>query len=218
MTSEPRAPRLDRGDHPSMSASSGSLRLYGRRVVLRPLVAPDFPGWSEVRRRNEDWLLKWEPRRIPIVPDPARDRDAFRSRCNARDRERQAGQSYAFGLFVDGVFAGEVNLNNVHRGPMQSGTVGYWIDQSRAGRNYVPEGVIVLMRFAFEELRLHRLEICIIPRNTNSRRVMEKLEIREEGIAQRFLEINGVWEDHLRFGMTAEEWQERREELSAMWL
>ena len=60
--------------------------------------------------------------------------------------------------------------------------------------------------FAFEQLDLHRLEICIVPRNPNSRRVMEKLAIREEGIAQRFLEINGAWEDHVRYGITVEEW------------
>jgi ribosomal-protein-alanine N-acetyltransferase len=47
---------------------------------------------------------------------------------------------------------------------------------------------------------------------------MEKLAIREEGVAQRFLEINGVWEDHVRYGITAEEWETRRDELTADWL
>jgi ribosomal-protein-alanine N-acetyltransferase len=78
--------------------------------------------------------------------------------------------------------------------------------------------VLVLIRFAFDELHLHRLEICIVPRNTNSRRVMEKLRIREEGVAQRFLEINGVWEDHIRYGITVEEWQQRRNELLSVWI
>jgi ribosomal-protein-alanine N-acetyltransferase len=101
---------------------------------------------------------------------------------------------------------------------MQGGTVGYWIDQARAGNGYVAESVLVLIRFAFDELHLHRLEICIVPRNTNSRRVMEKLRIREEGVAQRFLEINGVWEDHIRYGITVEEWQLRRNELLSVWI
>jgi len=74
------------------------------------------------------------------------------------------------------------------------------------------------MRFSFEQLHLHRLEICIVPRNFNSRRVVEVLALREEGVAQRFLEINGAWEDHVRYGITAEEWQARRAELSAAWL
>jgi [ribosomal protein S5]-alanine N-acetyltransferase len=203
--------------HPGSSTSVG-LRLYGKRVVLRPLVPQDFAGWSEVRRRNGEWLTMWEPLRPSHHPDPASSRDIFAARCNVRERERQSGVSYSFGFFVDGVFAGEINLNNVMRGALQTGTIGYWIDRSRAGNAYVAESVVVLMKFAFEELHLHRLEICIIPRNENSLRVMEKLGIREEGIAQRFLEINGVWEDHVRFGITIEEWDERRSEFTAAWL
>lgn len=186
--------------------------------MLRPLQASDFPQWSEVRVRNEGWLLKWEPRRLPGHPDPTRDRDAFAIRCNARERERQLGSGYGFGIFVDGLFAGEVNLNAVQRGAFQSAYVGYWIDQAKAGRGYMPESVVVVSRFAFEDLRLHRLQISIIPRNHNSRRVVEKLGLRDEGVALRYLEINGVWEDHLRYAITAEEWVERRDELRAAWL
>jgi ribosomal-protein-alanine N-acetyltransferase len=101
---------------------------------------------------------------------------------------------------------------------MQCGTIGYWIDEARAGKSYMSEAVLVVSKYAFEELGLHRMEICIIPRNHNSRRVMEKLGIREEGLAERFLEINGVWEDHVRYGFTVEEWRQRRNELSAEWL
>jgi ribosomal-protein-alanine N-acetyltransferase len=82
----------------------------------------------------------------------------------------------------------------------------------------MPESVAVVTRFAFDDLRLHRLQIAIIPRNRNSRRVMEKLRYREEGVALRYLEINGVWEDHVRYAITAEEWDERRAELTATWL
>ena len=75
------------------------------------------------------------------------------------------------------------------------------------------EAVALVARFAFDELHLHRIQIAIIPRNTNSRRVVEKLGVREEGVALRYLEINGVWEDHCRYAMTVEEWDERRDEL-----
>lgn len=203
--------------HPARPSHAG-LRLYGRRVVLRPLVAQDFNGWSEVRRRNGDWLTVWEPMRLPHHPDPELSRDVFAARCGARDRERHAGSQYAFGIFVDGAFAGEINLNNVVRGAFQSATIGYWIDKARAGRSLMAEAVAVLAQYSFEELHLHRLEICIIPRNHNSRRVMEKLDIRTEGVAERFLEINGTWEDHVRYGITIEEWNDRRDEFSANWL
>lgn len=202
--------------HPSMSAAA--IRIYGRRVMLRPLQPNDWPQWAEVRQRNDQWLTPWEPLRPANLLDPTRDRDAFMSRCGARDRDRQMGVAYGFGVFVGNDFAGEINLNNVARGALQNGTVGYWIDQAKAGQRYTAEGVVVLAKFAFEQLRLHRLEICIVPRNSNSRRVMEVLAIREEGVALRFLEINGTWEDHVRYAITAEEWTERADELSAAWL
>lgn len=193
-------------------------RLYGKRVMLRPLVPNDFVAWREVRLRNEAWLVPWEPQRPVGVADPTRDRTAFEARCSARDRERAADHAYPFGVFVDQQFAGEVNLNNVARGALQGATIGYWIDEERAGRAYIAEAVVVVLRFAFEQLQLHRIEICIVPRNTNSRRVVEKLGLRCEGVAERFLEIAGTWEDHLRFAITAEEWDERAPELTTAWI
>lgn len=192
--------------------------LFGRRILLRPLVATDFPAWREVRRRNDGWLTKWEPTRPIGAPDVIEDRDAFSVRCNARQRERQLGVGHGFGVFVDGEFSGEINLSSVQRGPFQSGSIGYWIDEARAGNGYTPEAVVVMARHCFEDLRLHRIEIAIVPRNTASRRVVEKLQLREEGLALGFLEINGAWEDHLRFGITAEDWDLRGEELIAAWI
>jgi ribosomal-protein-alanine N-acetyltransferase len=192
--------------------------LFGRRILLRPLVGADFHAWQEVRRRNVDWLTKWEAQRVHGQPDVVEDRDAFAVRCSARQRERQLGTGYGFGIFVDGEFAGEINLSAVQRGPCQSAYVGYWIDEKHAGNGYMPEAVVVLAQFAFEELNLHRIQISIIPRNSASRRVVEKLGLRDEGVAVRYLEINGVWEDHVRYAITAEEWDERRDELVRDWI
>ncbi len=192
--------------------------LHGRRVALRPLVSTDFPEWREVRRRNVDWLVKWEPRPPPGNPDDTQDLAAFAARCGARQREWQLGTGYGFGIFVEGRFAGEINLSGVQRGPFQNTYVGYWIDEARAGRGYVPESLVVVARFAFEDAGLHRIQVAIIPRNTRSRRVVEKLKLRDEGLAVRYLAINGVWEDHIRYAMTAEEWEERGKELLAEWV
>lgn len=194
------------------------LRLTGRRILLRPLVLSDFPEWTEVRTRAEEWLTRWEPTRPPNQPDPYRDRNAFAIRCSARRREREAGVGFGFGIFVDDRFRGEINISAIQRGAFQSAYVGYWIDEAVAGRGLMPEAVVVICRFAFEDLHLHRLQIAVVPRNTASRRVPEKLGIRNEGIAERYLEIAGVWEDHVRYAITAEEWWERRDDLLADWV
>ncbi|HEX3393644.1 MAG TPA: GNAT family protein [Acidimicrobiales bacterium] len=192
--------------------------LHGRRVVLRPLASSDFGQWREVRRRNADWLLKWEPKPPRGNPDDTEDLAAFGARCGARQREWQLGTGYGFGIFVDGRLAGEINVSGVQRGPFQNAYVGYWIDQAQAGSGYVPEALVTVARFAFEDVRLHRLQVAIIPRNRASRRVVEKLGLREEGLAVRYLAINGVWEDHLRYAITAEEWAERGDALLGEWV
>jgi ribosomal-protein-alanine N-acetyltransferase len=197
---------------------SDQVALKGRRITLRPLTVADFPQWQDVRRRSHDWLVKWEPRRPPGAPDVVDSRSGFAARCRARDRERQLGTGYGFGIFVDHRLCGEINVNGVQRGPFQSAYVGYWIDEACAGHGYTPEAVVVLCRHAFEDLGLHRLQIAIIPRNTSSRRVVEKLGIRDEGVAVRYLEINGKWEDHIRYAITSEEWKDRRTELLEEWV
>jgi len=193
------------------------LQLLGKRVTLRPLKESDFDEWHEVRTRCSSWLLPWEPR-AKGAPAPSEDRLNFAHRCEIRERERHLGIGYGFGIFVGDRFGGEVTLSSIQRGPYQCGSIGYWIDQSLAGRAFVPESVVVTLRFAFEAISLHRVEISIIPRNSASRRVVEKLRIRQEGVAERFLEIDGVWEDHARYAVTSEEWVNRKAELTRDWL
>ncbi len=135
-----------------------------------------------------------------------------------RERERQLGTGFGFGIYIQNHLCGEVNLSSIQRGPFQSGEVGYWIDQMQAGRGYCPEAVVLVFRFAFEDLGLHRLQVAIIPRNRPSRRVAQKLWLRGEGIALRYLEIDGRWEDHVRYPITAEEWFERRDRYVRQWL
>jgi [ribosomal protein S5]-alanine N-acetyltransferase len=193
------------------------LVLHARRLVLRTMTEHDYDGWYEVRRRCQEWLVKWEPRPAKS-PHLAEDRRSFNSRCAIRERERQMGTAMGFGIFVGGRFAGEITLSSIQRGPVQSGYIGYWIDEALAGQGYTPEAVVTIMQYAFDALELHRVEINIIPRNVPSIRVADKLQLRMEGIAERYIQIDGVWEDHTRYAITSEEWRERAPELVSNWL
>lgn len=199
------------------SVQAAPLELVGRRLSLRTLTEADYDAWFEVRSRCRAWLVPWEPR-PKGAPLPAEDRGSFSARCAIRERERQLGTGFGFGIFVGGRFVGEITLSSIQRGPFQSGFIGYWIDEAMAGQGYVPEAAVMVLHFAFEALGLHRVEISIIPRNAASLRVVQKLALRMEGVAERFLEIDGVWEDHARFAMTAEEWEARQRELLWTWL
>ena len=194
-----------------------SLELSGLRVRLVTLVDSDYDAWFEVRDRCRNWLVPWEPRSkgAPLAPE---DSASFAARCGMRERERQLGSGFGFGVFFEGRFTGEVTLSSIQRGPFQNGSIGYWIDKEAAGQGLIPEAVVVVLKFAFETLRLHRIEVAIIPRNRPSRRVVEKLGMRSEGVALGFLEINGEWEDHVRYAMTAEEWAVQRRQLVPRWI
>ena len=200
-----------------LSLRDGTVSLAGRRVLLRPLRVEDFQAWHEVRTRCRDWLVKWEPRPAG-APYPSEDRQTFSARCAMRERERQLGTGYGFGIFVGGQFVGEINLSSIQRGAFQSAYIGYWMDENQAGKGYVPEACVALFRFVFEDLGLHRVQISIVPRNAPSRSVARKLGLRGEGVAIRYLEIDGHWEDHVRYAITTEEWRERRGELLASWI
>lgn len=194
--------------------------ITGPRVDLRPLKASDWDGWHAVRTRSRDWLEPWEPLGDPGAPDPATDAEAFRARCGAWERQRHFDAAYGYGIFLrsDSAFVGEVSLGSVQRGPFQSANIGYWIDEANAGQGLMPEAVALVIRHAFEELGLHRVEAAIVPRNARSRRVVDKLGLREEGTSEKFLQIRGVWEDHVRYAITVEEWAERKAELEAQFL
>jgi [ribosomal protein S5]-alanine N-acetyltransferase len=192
--------------------------LRGPRVSMRQLQPDHFEMWRDVRVSSGEWLTKWEPRPLSGTPDVVSDKRAFASRCGIRDREWQLGAGYGLGLFVGERFAGEINISNVQRGPFMNAHVGYWIGEEFAGHGYIPDGLVLVFKFAFEELGLHRLQISIIPRNKASRRVAEKLDLRDEGVALRYLEINGVWEDHVRYAITSEDWYDKHDFYVSGWL
>ena len=109
------------------------ISLHGRRVVLRTMTEHDYEGWLEVRERCHDWLLKWEPRRSAHSSHLAEDRRRLVSRCAIRERERQMGTGYGFGIFFEGRFVGEITLSSIQRGPLQSAYIGYWSRREGGG-------------------------------------------------------------------------------------
>ena len=115
---------------------------------------------------------------------------------------------YAFGVFLSSndELIGRVALSNVSRGAWQNATLGYYIDQAHTGRGYATEAVRLALEFAFEQAGLHRVQAAVLPRNEASRRVLEKAGFLREGRSTKYLQINGIWEDHETFAVTAEDW------------
>ena len=98
---------------------------------------------------------------------------------------------------------GGVTLSNVRRGVAMMGSIGYWAAQPYTRNGYTYEAVKAVTQFAFGRLGLHRLEAACVPENAPSRNLLEKAGFRHEGKATAYLKINGVWRDHLTFGLVA---------------
>lgn len=99
---------------------------------------------------------------------------------------------------------GTVCIGSILFGSVKSCFLSYKVAADCQGKGYATEAVKEVCLFAFNILQLHRIESYVMPRNIKSRRVMEKLNFEEEGISRRCLEVNGVWEDHIRYSLLNE--------------
>jgi ribosomal-protein-alanine N-acetyltransferase len=179
-------------------------RLFWGPVELHPLRRRDAAEWSRLRVANEDWLSRWEPSnglhwRARHTPA------AYRAMRRVVARRARMGTSLPFALRVEGRLAGQVTLDNIVRGALRSGYLGYWIDRSVAGRGMASLAVALVCDHAFNQVGLHRVEADIRPENLPSQRLVERLAFQREGLLRRYLDIDGDWRDHISYALLAED-------------
>jgi ribosomal-protein-alanine N-acetyltransferase len=167
-------------------------------VRIRPLVLADAPALLALRLRNRAFLEPWEPRRDERFFTLGGQEEGVRAVL----RDRDEGRALPFSIEVEGALAGGINLNVIVRGVFENAYLGYWLDEAHGGRGIATEAVRQAVDHAFGPAGLHRVQAAVIPRNVPSLRVLEKLGFREEGYAERYLCIDGVWEDHRLFALT----------------
>jgi [ribosomal protein S5]-alanine N-acetyltransferase len=178
--------------------------LLGEPVGLRPVRVSDARTWREIRVRNAPWLRPWEPTN-PETPLYRSSLGPYIAMVRAMRREARQGQAVPWVVTFGGEFVGQLTVGSITWGSARSGQVGYWIDEAYAGRGIIPTVLAMAVDHCFGVIGLHRLEASIRPENHASRRVVEKLGFREEGIRVRQLHINGAWRDHVCYALTAEE-------------
>ncbi|WP_042376777.1 GNAT family N-acetyltransferase [Streptacidiphilus melanogenes] len=175
-------------------------------VGLRPIKVRDQRAWQDVSRRNRDWLRRWEATVPPPPPGhPQSPRPTYRQMVRFLRSEANAGRMLPFVVTYEGELVGQLTVGGITWGSMCSANIGYWVDQGHAGRGIIPAAVALATDYCFRTMGLHRIEICIRPENLPSRRVVEKLRFREEGLRPRYLHIDGGWRDHLVYALTADE-------------
>lgn len=174
-----------------------------QNLILRAPLAGDYSAWASLRMESRDFLTPWEP----VWTEDDLTRASFRLRVKRATREIATDEAYS--LFVldarSETLLGGLTLGLVRRGVAQACTLGYWMGQRHSGKGYMTEAVRGALAFAFSELALHRVEAACLPSNEPSRRLLERVGFTREGEARGYLRINGVWADHLLYGILASE-------------
>jgi ribosomal-protein-alanine N-acetyltransferase len=180
----------------------------GNRVALRPLQVSDAPAMLALYRANAAFLQPWDPARPAGFYELSYQQDMIRAGLSDESHDR----AYTYGIVLQesGELVGRLRLSNVVRGVFQNAYLGYWLDEAHNGQGLMTEAVGLALADGFGSLRLHRIQAATLRYNAASQRVLVKNGFRQEGVAERYLLIDGQWRDHLLFAITAEEWSARR--------
>ncbi|APX21858.1 ribosomal-protein-alanine N-acetyltransferase [Salipiger profundus] len=173
------------------------LRLDTERLLLRPPQHGDFNAWVSLRMESRGYLTPWEP---SWAADHL-TRRAFTNRVYWANRSIQGGTAVPLFIFrrEDEQLLGAITLDNIRRGPAQSGVLGYWTGQPFARQGFMRESIAAIVHHAFERLDLSRIEAACLPENVPSRGLLERSGFKYEGVAQSYLQINGRWRTHVLY-------------------
>ncbi|KAA6447693.1 GNAT family N-acetyltransferase [Bacillus swezeyi] len=166
----------------------------GKNVYIRPLIAEDAEASLKLQTDNRSFFEQFSMERN----DEFYTIEGQKKRLQRFYENMQNDEDYYFGIFhqADDALIGTVNLFQILRGSLQSAFIGYFLDEKHNGKGYTTEAAKLMVEYSFDDLKLHRVEAGVMPRNIASIRVLEKAGFHKEGIARKNVKINGKWEDH----------------------
>jgi ribosomal-protein-alanine N-acetyltransferase len=176
------------------------------RLTLRLAAPADIPALLRYFTENADYLAPTSP----LLP-PEFFTERYWHAQVARNREEfAAGRSVRMFLFPNDApetVVGNLSLNTIVRGAAHSCDLGYSLAEDRQGQGLMSEAVAAAIRYAFEELRLHRVKAAYLPTNERSGRLLRRLGFVVEGYARDYLLIQGEWRDQVLVGLVNPRWK-----------
>lgn len=161
-------------------------------VSMRILRPSDAQELAAAYVRNREHLSPWEP----VRPEEYYTETWQAADIANRLVAEESGEGYPLGLFDGDTLVGRFNVAGIVRGPFQSAGLGYWVDGAYTGHGLASAAVQLIVQTAREKLGLHRLEASTLLHNAGSQRVLMKAGFRQIGMAPRYLQIAGKWQDH----------------------
>jgi ribosomal-protein-alanine N-acetyltransferase len=170
--------------------------LKGKKVWLRPPKNEDFREFVALNASSRKFHSG--------LASPPIDRHGFDGFLLRN--EQTSNESFLIVSGAGDLIAGMINLSQIFRGNFQNAYLGYYIGAEFAGQGLMTEAIELVLRFAFRELKLHRIEANVQPHNASSLAVLRKNGFVKEGFSRRYLKIGGRWRDHERWAIIAEDW------------
>lgn len=178
--------------------------LQSSRIYIRPPNIKDYQSWKTVRKANRSFLKPFEP----TWPKDCLSETFFKRRLKRQIKNWIEDRGYAFLIFThDGSLVGGMNINNVERGASHYASLGYWITEELQGQGYMSEALNLSIQYCFENLHLHRINVSCLLNNSRSKNLLLRANFTKEGMAKKYLKIDGKWQDHFLFGLTIEDWK-----------
>jgi [ribosomal protein S5]-alanine N-acetyltransferase len=168
-----------------------------RRVFLRPPASSDREEFISVMKASRSFHRPWA-----TAPT-----DDERFSAYLADSQRPDFEAILVCRHQDQAILGFFNLSQIVRRSLQSAYLGYAVGKPYAGQGYMRDGIQLVLRYAFGELKLHRIEANIQPGNHASIALARGAGFRREGFSPRYLKIAGRWRDHERWAMLADDWR-----------
>lgn len=167
----------------------------GQRIQLRPLSPCHSDQLLAYYQNNREFHQPWSPLRHERFFTIAGVHDEIEHKL----RERTDGRSHSWVIFANyrEELLGRINVSSMVMGPFCSCFIGYDLDYNAQGHGYMTEAMALAIEILFGRLGLHRIEANVMPGNKPSLAVLERLGFYNEGLAYKYLKINGVWEDHI---------------------
>jgi ribosomal-protein-alanine N-acetyltransferase len=173
-------------------------RLETNRLLLISIDSTDTEQFFDFLVRNKDYFRKWSA----LYEENYFAVWYHRAWLESLEQESLNGTQVKFGLYYKtnpNRIIGSVSLSNIIKGIFQSCFLGYRIDEHETRKGIATESIKRVTEYAFDDLKLHRIEANVMPSNAASVRVVEKLGFINEGLAKNYLKVNGKWEDHYHF-------------------
>ncbi|RAL24173.1 GNAT family N-acetyltransferase [Thermoflavimicrobium daqui] len=170
------------------------MKMTGNNIFVKILENSDAEALARLESNNRDFIQQYTPLRDESFYTVEGQLEKIRKANEMKDQDLK----YFFGIYLieTNELIGTITLSEVVRDALQYCFIGYYLDQNHNGKGYMTEAVRLVVSYAFDNLKLHRIEAGVMPHNIGSMRVLEKAGFHKEGIAKKNVKINGRWEDH----------------------